>query len=318
MAGSLEHLDRQRDTLQGIRGIVRTMKTLSAINALPYERAARAIETYRDTVSIGLQGFLHHHGRPATSRRGNPLPVIVALGSDHGLCGNYNEIVAAEVVRDPDVGRARLLCVGAQMADALTGQDLMPEAVLLPPASVDGLGRLAGELVTRLDTLQRGGGIDALAVTLVFTQRGGHARQHPVTERLLPLDPALVDRLCARPWGSRSLPQTTLPPDGLFAALVREFLFATVFAAAAEALVTENAARLARMQEAVRSVDERLEDVSMQSRSVRQAQITTELLDVITGFEAMRGERCVARVSARRPRRTRLDRQQGANRRPGP
>lgn len=52
--------------------------------------------------------------------------------------------------------------------------------------------------------------------------------------------------------------------------------------------MTENAARLARMQQAEQSVDEQLEELQAQTRSVRQSEITTELLDVIVGFEALK------------------------------
>lgn len=52
--------------------------------------------------------------------------------------------------------------------------------------------------------------------------------------------------------------------------------------------MTENAARLARMQQAEQSVDEQLQELRAQTRSVRQSEITTELLDVIVGFEALK------------------------------
>ena len=56
-------------------------------------------------------------------------------------------------------------------------------------------------------------------------------------------------------------------------------------------MVTENAARLALMQQAEQSVDDRLELVRADLRSVRQAEITNELMDVIIGFEALKNSR---------------------------
>jgi F-type H+-transporting ATPase subunit gamma len=70
--------------------------------------------------------------------------------------------------------------------------------------------------------------------------------------------------------------------------LLREHVFASLFRAAGEALVTENAARLALMQQAEQSVDDKLDLLTAESRSLRQNDITTELLDVITGFEALK------------------------------
>ena len=79
-----------------------------------------------------------------------------------------------------------------------------------------------------------------------------------------------------------------MAPAALFQALLRGHLFASLFRAAAEALVTENAARLALMQQAEQSVDERLDALLSDTRTVRQTDITTELLDVIIGFEALK------------------------------
>ena len=55
--------------------------------------------------------------------------------------------------------------------------------------------------------------------------------------------------------------------------------------------MTENAARLAQMQQAEQSIDDRLEALTAETRSVRQSEITTELLDVIIGFEALKKSR---------------------------
>ncbi len=98
----------------------------------------------------------------------------------------------------------------------------------------------------------------------------------------------MMGGLTQRPWASRSLPQFRMAPDRLLASLIRSYLFARLFRSAAEAMVTENAARLARMQQAEQSIDEQLDTLTAQTRSVRQSEITTELLDVIIGFEALK------------------------------
>ncbi|MCL4684711.1 F0F1 ATP synthase subunit gamma [Myxococcota bacterium] len=289
MAQTLEILTHRTETMRSIRSIVRSMKTMSVINARPYEQAARAIEAYRETVLDGFHAFLHRNGPlPIDSERG-AVPVIIAFGSDNGLCGNYNELLAAEVVQAVDAARAiRLICVGARMEGASIGAGMSPETTLLPPATAEGLGRLASTLITQLDAIRSATSSGAIAVSLVFMQRAPRGLQVPVTKRLLPLDPVLMETLAQRPWTSRSLPRFSLPPDRLLAALIRGYLFAGLFRAAAEALVTENAARLARMQQAEQSVDEQLEDLMAETRAVRQNEVTTELLDVITGFEALK------------------------------
>ncbi|SHK08919.1 F-type H+-transporting ATPase subunit gamma [Marinobacter antarcticus] len=294
MAQTLETLSRHSDTLKSIRGIVHTMKTLSAINASPYEHAARSIEAYHQTILQGFAAFAYRTGEIALRRDGALEHLVIVFGSDHGLCGNYNEILADLVKQHCQtqiIGKRCLLCIGAQMNDALDDQGLTPDAVLLPPASADGIGRLAGDIVTRIDRFSQGQPLAHLAVTLAFTQRGEQGLREPVTRRLLPLNPALLQR--EKYWNSCSLPDYTMPADALLSSLIRSHIFASVFRASAEAMVTENSARLALMQQAEQSVDERIEQVLGELRSVRQTEITNELMDLIIGFEALkkRGKR---------------------------
>ena len=293
MAQTLETLIRNTKTLDSIRGIVHTMKTLSAINARPYEHAARSIDAYHATVLQSFRAFLRRNGPLPLTKGEIATQVLVVFGSDHGMCGSYNEIVATKVSEhlaglDPKNDPPHVLCVGAQLNDALYGQDIWPETTLLPPASAEGIGRLAGEIVTRLDNIRQKSLMGEIAVTLIFTEQMAHSQQEPVTKELLPLDPTLFGELADRPWVSRSLPDFTLPAKDLLSALIRSHLFASIFRASAEALETENAARLAQMQHAEQSVDDRLDELKSETRMVRQTEITNELMDVIIGFEALK------------------------------
>jgi|LGVF01.2.fsa_nt_gb F-type H+-transporting ATPase subunit gamma len=296
MTQTLEVLNRNTRTLESIRGIVHTMKTLSAINARPYEHAVRSVEAYHETILQSFQAFLHRNGPLSLTHGDTPVQVVVVFGSDHGMCGSYNENVAAEVSRfldafEPKGTPPHVLCVGAQLNDALMARNVWPESYLLPPASADGIGRLSGEIVTRLDEIRQKSPFGEIAVSLVFTGQISHGQHAPTVKELLPLDPSMFGSTEDHPWISRSLPNFTLPPSDLLAALIRSHLFASIFRASAEALLTENAARLSQMQQAEQSVDDRLEALKSETRMVRQTDITNELMDVIIGFEALRKKR---------------------------
>jgi len=71
-------------------------------------------------------------------------------------------------------------------------------------------------------------------------------------------------------------------------ALIREYLFVTLFSACAESLASENASRLAAMQRAENNIDELQEDLNRSFHRLRQSDIDEELFDVISGFEALR------------------------------
>lgn len=291
MAQTLEVLARRTSSMQGIRSVVHTMKSLSVINAAPYEHAAKAIEAYHETVLEGLHAFLSHSGPINTAVMDHSARVVVVFGSDHGLCGNYNEALARHVDQyiGPNTDHATtILCIGAQMADALAEEGHGVASSLFPPASVDGIGRLANLLTQKLDEIRQTHFPHDLTVSLAYFARGDGGLQAPRITPLLPLDPALVASLKTKPWASRSLPTFSMKPDEVFMSLIREHLFASLFRAAAEAMVTENAARLALMQQAEQSVDDKLETLKSDARALRQSEITTELLDVIAGFEALK------------------------------
>jgi F-type H+-transporting ATPase subunit gamma len=293
MAQTLETLTRQTASMESIHSVVHTMKTLSVINSAPYEQAARAIEDYHATVLDGLHAFVSASGAWEMATAAPALRVVVVFGSDHGLCGNYNERVAGHVAAHlaGSHGATRILCVGAQMADALADRALCVEDTFLPPASVDGLGRLANLLTRRLDVARQSAGYRDIAVDLAFAARAEGHGQEPRIDRLLPLDAALVQEMRGKPWRSRSLPSYSMPARDLFRALLRAHVFASLVRAAAEAMVTENAARMALMQQAEQSVEDRLEALKSDANTLRQSGITSELLDVIIGFEALKGRR---------------------------
>jgi polar amino acid transport system substrate-binding protein len=80
-----------------------------------------------------------------------------------------------------------------------------------------------------------------------------------------------------------------MDPDRLMSWLVQQRLFVVIYRALAEALASEHASRLAAMQAAERNIEERRDDLHQLYRLRRQETITRELLDVVSGFEAVSG-----------------------------
>jgi F-type H+-transporting ATPase subunit gamma len=70
-------------------------------------------------------------------------------------------------------------------------------------------------------------------------------------------------------------------------ALIREYLFISLFRACAESLASENASRLAAMERADKNIHELLENLHATFHRLRQSGIDEELFDVISGFEAL-------------------------------
>ncbi len=80
-------------------------------------------------------------------------------------------------------------------------------------------------------------------------------------------------------------PLMHIDPDVMIERITEEYIFATITLATMESLVSENGARLATMQHAHQSIGDKLEILSNEMRIRRQDEITTEILDIVTGAE---------------------------------
>ena len=106
-------------------------------------------------------------------------------------------------------------------------------------------------------------------------------------QRLLPLDETWRRKLAELPSPKGNLPDVMGGGIATLRALIREYLFVSLFRACAESLVSENASRLAAMQRADKNINELLEDLNRTFHRLRQNGIDEELFDVISGFEAL-------------------------------
>ncbi|MCK2184162.1 F0F1 ATP synthase subunit gamma [Halomonas getboli] len=287
---SLEALQGQLGTLGELRTIVRTMKSLSTASVRQYEEAEAALAGYATTVALGLQAVLRDVPLPDPAPPVSaPLGAIV-FGSDHGLCGRFNESIVdhalAEVEAMAPVS-TRWLAVGARAADGLEQRGMACDACLETPASAARITGTVQALLERVDAWEREG---VQRVLLFHQRRDGAQLSRPMTRMLRPVDLHRYSRVEAPPWPSRRLPDYRMAPDTLLRRLVGQFLFVRLFRACAESLASEHASRRMAMQAAQRNLDERLESLTQALRRARQTQITAELLEVVGGFEVIAGE----------------------------
>jgi F-type H+-transporting ATPase subunit gamma len=100
---------------------------------------------------------------------------------------------------------------------------------------------------------------------------------------LLPLD--LISLAATQP---SQPPLHNLPPQALLERLMSEYVFALLTEAALESIASENAARFSAMESAHENVAKKLDQLRRSARQARQVEITMELLDLLTGTEALR------------------------------
>ena len=136
-------------------------------------------------------------------------------------------------------------------------------------------------------------GKTAIAIDAILNQRDNRplsgALYEPVGQRLLPLDSQWQHGLAKVRWPTDNLPEVMGEKNATLRALIREYLFISLFKACAESLASENSSRLAAMERADQNINELLENLKATFHRLRQTSIDEELFEVIAGFEALNG-----------------------------
>ena len=290
---SLEELHQQLDGVNDLRTIVKTMKALSAASIRQYESAVTALTGYYQTVERGLHVVLRNYEMPRppqlSARRSRRLGAIV-FGSDHGLCGRFNEELVHyaldRMASSPATTEGRrLLAIGARAAASLEHEGQAVESTFFVPGSAAQITTTVQQILLEIDEWRARG--DVHYVYLFYNRHSGTPRYRPSGIELLPIHLRQFHRLQEERWPSRSLPTFSMNRETLMQRLLHQYLFVSIFRACAESQASEHTSRLAAMQSAERNLDDRLEEVTALFRRARQTAITSELLDVVAGFEAI-------------------------------
>lgn len=278
---TLETLRRARNSTAELGEIVRTMKTLSAVSIRQCERAVEVLEDYDESVCSALAAVCYHlpelQAPPPEGRLG-----VVLLGSDHGLCGRFNESLI-EAVRHRERDGFRLLVVGERAASLCALAGLEEAQTLSAPSAVVGITvTVAAVLGALADWRDREG----IGQVRLWFNRSGEGEPHRASH--VTLLPASWQGLRKRPWpAAPRRPGLPRPATELLEPLLEEKLFVDLYRGLAESLASEHESRLLAMQAAEHNVRERLSELDSHLRHLRQEAITAELLDLMAGYEAL-------------------------------
>jgi len=285
---NLDILKHTIDTVQDIQSVVRTMKALAAVSIYPYEQAIESMHNYGRTVELGLQVLLADRMQEPEERDPKQTDVgIVVFGSDRGLCGRFNEEVteftlntlASENIASE---KRHVLAVGARAEARLREAGQSVHESFFVPGSVAGITATVQSILQQIEIWRQQHTVTK--VLLFYNRQLSSTGRVSEMSQLLPLEFTRFHGANALKWPSRSIPTYSMERNNLFASLVRQYLFVWVFRACAFSLASENASRLASMQAAERNISERLLELSNTYSHERQEMITSELLEVVSGF----------------------------------
>ncbi len=292
MSDSTAGLRRKIGSAGDLQSVVRTMKALAASSIGQYEKSVRALGDYYRAVELGLGACLRGEGsgNPGVEPRGEtgtgPIGAVV-FGSDQGLVGQFNEVVAEYAIKTLAAlpGKARVWAVGERVHARLAEAGVPLAGLFAVPNSVQAITPLVGRIQVESEARRAKGEYTRLHIFHNRPKTG--ALYEPTGQRLLPLDAEWRQGLVKIPWPAKALPEVLCGRAATVRALIREYLFISLFRACAESLASENASRLAAMQRAEKNIDELLTGLNGDFHRLRQGSIDEELFDVVAGFEAL-------------------------------
>ena len=249
-------------------------------NASPYHQAlVRVADSLFATERAALG--------PAEDAKREAL--VVLIGSDRGLCGGYNANImraAEDEARraERDGMKVKFYAVGRKALDHLrrAGHEIAHQRINNPRLATFGL---AQDLASRMLSDYRAGGVSETG--LIYSEFHSALSQRPTYERLLPVSEEKPEEGA----GEIGAPVDYLVEPSraeLVPVVLRGYLEDSIFHALLEAEASEQGARMTAMDSATNNAADMIERLTLEMNRARQATITTELMDIVGGAEALR------------------------------
>lgn len=290
----LERLKRKIKNARYLQSVVKIMKTISASNIREYELAVESLGEYNKTIEMGFHIVMRNKPKdfliPKPVEKKKLLGAVI-FGSDQGLCGSFNEQIAGyaiEKMNEIENQERIALAVGARVVSRLEEAGQPTESHFSFYGDRLGITQVMLDVLVKIEEWRIERKIDQ--IVLFYNRSISGASYGPNMVQLFPLDLQWLNSLAEKKWPCRTLPTFSMDVDQLFSSLVRQYLFFTLYRAFVESLASENASRLLSMQAAEKNIEDHLNDLDVQFHRQRQAAITSELQDVMTGFEALAGK----------------------------
>lgn len=283
---SLKAIRKRISSVKSTQQITKAMKMVAAAKLRRAQDAAVQARPYSEK----LEGMVAHLLQRVDSGS-HPLMrvpdtqercLVLVVSSDRGLCGGYNANLLREVdewVADQP-GDFVFTTVGSKGVDHLKrhereidGTNAMPTAQEAGPIARD-LGRI-------LQNAYLSGEVDRVVVA--YSAFKSTMTQTPTVEQLLPLQHH------DEPEGHAAGHEYVFEPNPneIIGYLLPRLVEVRILHALLEAGASELAARMTAMDSATRNASEMIDRLTLQMNRARQAQITTELMEIISGAEAL-------------------------------
>jgi F-type H+-transporting ATPase subunit gamma len=280
MTERLSDISTRIDGIRQLGAVVNAMRGIAAARAQQARSQLVAVDSYSATIAIAIGRTL---ALVPAARSGNAgrttRPAVVVFCAEQGFAGAFSERVL-DAVR-ADLSDSELFLVGTRGRAVAAEKGVVSGWNSPMPSSSLGIPRLADRISEALYTRIATGEINRLDA--VFSQwQLGHGI-HIERRRLFPLDMSDFPRP-----EDASTPLLNLPSETLLIELTADYVHAQLCRTALHAFAAENEARMEAMASARGQIERQLSELQATQRTVRQAEITAEIIELAAGETASR------------------------------
>jgi F-type H+-transporting ATPase subunit gamma len=286
---SLRDLRRRTRSVKNTQQITKAMKMVSAAKLRRSQDAilsARPFARKMLEVLNSLATRANPEGHPLLRVREPRRVDVVIITSDKGLCGSFNANIlktAEAFVRKAEAEDLGLQLVGKKSRDYFRrrGFEIRREFVdIFRNLGYDTAGAVARPIIERYSNPEAEDGVDA--VFLIYNEFKNVMQQDVVVERLLPLEKLHFERR------EEELDYIYEPnAASIYDAVIPRHVEYQLWRALLESAAAEHAARMTAMENATKNAAELIEQLTLTMNKARQASITKEILEVVSGAEAI-------------------------------
>jgi F-type H+-transporting ATPase subunit gamma len=284
MARTLRQLRRQIRLVDKIHQITRAMQMVAAAKLRRVQQRVtegRAYWQRMQEIVRELSAAASDVEHPLLTPRPTERIGLLVVAAEKGLCGGYSLQIAREAERFVKAQQhpVNIRLAGRKARPVLerAGLSIQEQLTIDEKSIAEDATGIAGDLRAWYEQ----GDVDE--VHICYAQFLSLARDHPTVVRLLPaVTPAQVEEPADTEWIFEP------PPAELLGRLLPRYVHAQVYQMLLEASASEHSARMRAMAAATENAEEMTEKLTMQANRLRQQEITSELLDVVGGAEALR------------------------------
>ena len=278
---------RRIDSIKNTQKITKAMQVVAATRLRRAQAAVQATRPYADKMVEVLQTVSERteYKHPFLIRRDGRRAVMILVTTDKGLAGsvNVNNIRAATRYMSQNFPeQQRYVTLGRKGRDFLLRfrRDVIAEVSNIPDRPTQ--GQVLPAVTVALEEYTRGN-VDA--VLLCYARWVSTIRQEPTVRVLIPVEIPARDR---QETGPRADYIYEPDPESVLDGLLPRYVETQVFQAVLENKASEYSAKMIAMQNATNAAGDLIDALTLYANKVRQAGITTELMEIVSGAEAMR------------------------------